>query len=52
MDSVRIQRNADGTYSAYIYSNCVCIGTEEECRQTLETHGESWKSTLEMMGAY
>ena len=38
--AVRILKNNDGTYSAYIFSNCVHTGTYEECRQHLSCHGE------------
>lgn len=38
--SVRIERNSDGTYSAYIFSTCIYTGTYEECVQELSYRGE------------
>ena len=40
MKAVRIIENSDGTYSAYIFSQCICTGTYEECQQELSYHGE------------
>lgn len=41
MKAVRIERNPDGTYSAYIYSHCIHTGTYAECQRELSYHGES-----------
>lgn len=40
MNSVRIEKNNDGSYSAYIYSHCVCTGTYSECETELSYHNE------------
>jgi hypothetical protein len=40
MKPVRIEQNADGTYSAYIYSTCICRGAYDECVRAVEAHGE------------
>ena len=40
MKAVRIERNSDGTYSAYIYDHCVHRGTYDECVRELSYHGE------------
>jgi hypothetical protein len=40
MKAVRIERNSDGTYSAYIYLTCYCTGTYEVCLQALKNQGE------------
>lgn len=40
MKSVRIEKNNNGTYSAYIYSTCICTGTYDECVQALRWNGE------------
>jgi hypothetical protein len=40
MKSVRIVKNNDGSYSAYIFDNLVETGTYEKCVQTLSYHGE------------
>ena len=41
MKSVRIEKNRDGTYSAYIYDHCIFTGTYAECVRELSYHGES-----------
>lgn len=38
--AVRIEKNPDGTYSAYIYDTCYHNGTYEECVQALRWQGE------------
>ena len=40
MKAVRIERNSDGTYSAYIYDHCVYTGTYGECVRELSYHNE------------
>lgn len=40
MKAVRIIKNSDGTYSAYIFSNCIWTGTYEECVRELANNGE------------
>ena len=40
MKSVRIEKNSDGSYSAYIFDHCVETGTYEKCAQTLSYHNE------------
>lgn len=40
MKPVGITRNADGTWTAWIFST-TCTGTYDECRRWLEAHGES-----------
>jgi len=40
MKAVRIIKNNDGTYSAYIFSHCIYTGTYEECVRELSYHGE------------
>ncbi len=41
MKAVRIVKNSDGTYSAYIFDHCIYTGTYEECQRQLNYHGES-----------
>lgn len=41
MKSVRIEPNGNGTYSAYIFSTCVCTGTKGECETAIIANGES-----------
>jgi len=38
--AVRIIKNNDGTYSAYIFSHCVYTGTYENCVRELSYHNE------------
>ena len=40
MKSVRIEKNRNGTYSAYIFSHCIKTGTYEECVKELSYHNE------------
>lgn len=40
MKAVRIVKNNDGTYSAYIYDHCIYTGTYEECVRELGYNGE------------
>ena len=40
MKAVRIIKNNDGTYSAYIFSNCIYTGTYENCVRELSYHNE------------
>lgn len=40
MQAVRIERNLDGTYSAYIFGRCICTGTNDECISALRANGE------------
>lgn len=40
MKAVRIERNKDGTHSAYIYAQCVHTGTYAECVRELTRRGE------------
>jgi len=40
MKSVRIERNSDGTYSAYIFSQCIYTGTYNDCVKALSYHNE------------
>ena len=40
MKSVRIEKNSDGSYSAYIFDHCVETGTYEKCVETLSYHNE------------
>jgi hypothetical protein len=37
-NSVRIEANSDGTYSAYIYGSCVFTGSYSECEACLDSH--------------
>jgi len=38
--AVRIEKNKDGTYSAYIFSHCIYTGTYENCIRELSYHNE------------
>ena len=40
MEAVRIEKNNDGSYSAYIYSHCIYVGTYKDCVMMLSFHGE------------
>jgi len=40
MRAVRIIKNNDGTYSAYIFSRCIYTGTYENCVRELSYHNE------------
>lgn len=40
MNSIRIERNPDGTWSAYIYDHCIYTGSYENCQIELVNHGE------------
>ena len=40
MKAVRIEKNTDGTYSAYIFNNCIYTGTYEDCIKELSYHNE------------
>jgi hypothetical protein len=39
-NAVRIERNPDGSYSAYIYAECIYTGSYEECERELSFHNE------------
>ena len=38
--AVRITKNDDGTWSAYIFSQCIYTGTYDECVRELSYHNE------------
>lgn len=40
MEAVRIEKNNNGTYSAYIYSQCIYTGSYENCVRELSYHNE------------
>ena len=40
MRAVRIIKNSDRTYSAYIFSHCIYTGTYENCVRELSYHNE------------
>lgn len=40
MKAVRITKNNNGTYSAWIFSHCICTGTYEDCIKALSYHNE------------
>lgn len=40
MKAVRITKNSDGTYSAWIFSTCIYTGSYEECIKQLAYNGE------------
>jgi len=40
MKAVRIIKNSDGSYSAYIFDHCIYTGTYEDCVRELSYHNE------------
>lgn len=42
MEPVRIESNGDGTYSAYIYDDCVYTGTYSDCERELSYRVQEW----------
>lgn len=40
MKAVRIIKNQNGTYSAYIFSTCIYIGSYEDCVKELSFNNE------------
>jgi len=40
MRAVRIIKNSNGSYSAYIYNHCIYTGTYQECVRQLSYHNE------------
>ena len=42
MEAVRIEKNKDGTFSAWIFSQCIYTGTYEDCIRELSYHNEEY----------